>query len=209
MKRALFVLCTLCSLLANAYIIVTRSNGNVEDVTVVSITADEVSYMQNGKSKSVISTDVEGILYDDGRYVTPPARQLIQNEAGGEIPAVEQPTAETNTEKKQQERDNVTNHQNKRIGSEGSNRKKIIPQACYKEADKIYKEVFKEAYDRALQQGYSKMQAAFVAADEAVVRKKQILEECYNQRVVQYNAEEEKPSSTPQTTTTVTSGDNW
>ena len=52
------------------------------------------------------------------------------------------------------------------------------------------------------------MQAAFVAADEAVVRKKQILEECYNQRVVQYNAEEEKPSSTPQTTTTVTSGDN-
>ena len=57
MKRALLVLCTLCPLLANADI-VTRSNGNVEDVTVVSITADEILYMQNGKSKSVTSTDV-------------------------------------------------------------------------------------------------------------------------------------------------------
>lgn len=78
MKRIFFAFSVLIPLFAFADIIVTRSSGNIEDVTVVSVTADEVTYQKNGSSRTLASSDVEGVLYDDGRYVSPPSKQVNQ-----------------------------------------------------------------------------------------------------------------------------------
>ncbi len=82
MKR-LFIICALFPLVVQADIIVTRSNGNIEDVKVVSMTPENVLYTQNGQAKSIPSGDVDGVLYDDGRYVSPPKKsQEPQNFSG-------------------------------------------------------------------------------------------------------------------------------
>lgn len=36
-----------------------------------------MTYNQAGSQKSIASSEVDGILYRDGRYVTPPSRQTI------------------------------------------------------------------------------------------------------------------------------------
>lgn len=77
MKRIIFALYALYPLLAIADIIVTRSNGNIEDVTVVSVNADEVAYQENGTQKTLATSDIEGVLYDGGRYITPPSKQSM------------------------------------------------------------------------------------------------------------------------------------
>ncbi|MBQ8939778.1 MAG: hypothetical protein IJ047_06095 [Paludibacteraceae bacterium] len=80
MKRLLLVLCISLPFAAYADIIVTRSNGNIEDVKVESITPENVLYTQDGQAKSIQSADVEGVLYDDGRYVTPPSASQVQEQ---------------------------------------------------------------------------------------------------------------------------------
>lgn len=65
---------------AYADIIVTRSNGNIEDVKVVSMTPENVLYTRDGQAKSIQSSDVDGVLYDDGRYVTPPSASQVQEQ---------------------------------------------------------------------------------------------------------------------------------
>ena len=77
MKRILVALVALVPLFAYADIIVTRSNGNIEDVTVISITADNVVYKQDSNQKTIAASEVDGVLYDDGRYITPPSKQTI------------------------------------------------------------------------------------------------------------------------------------
>lgn len=77
MKRILIVLCTIYPLFAHADIIATFNNGNIEDVTVVSVGVDEVVYNEGDAQKSIVSSQVEGILYDDGRFVTPPNKAAV------------------------------------------------------------------------------------------------------------------------------------
>lgn len=74
MKRILLTLCTIIPAFAFADIIATYNNGNIEDVTVVSMGADEVVYKKGNAQKSIASSDVEGVLYDDGRFVSPPRK---------------------------------------------------------------------------------------------------------------------------------------
>lgn len=79
MKR-IFIICALFPIVVQADIIVTRSNGNIEDVKVASITPENVLYTQDGQAKSIQSADVDGVLYDDGRYVTPPSTSQVQEQ---------------------------------------------------------------------------------------------------------------------------------
>ena len=74
MKRILLTLCTIIPAFAFADIIATYNNGNIEDVTVVSVGADEVVYKKGNAQKSIASSEVEGVLYDDGRFVSPPKK---------------------------------------------------------------------------------------------------------------------------------------
>ena len=79
MKRIFIALCAVYPLFAYADIIATFSNGNIEDVTVVSIGAEEVVYNEGGTQKSIVSSQVEGVLYDDGRFVAPPKKAAAES----------------------------------------------------------------------------------------------------------------------------------
>lgn len=79
MKRIFIALCAVYPLFAYADIIATFNNGNIEDVTVVSIGAEEVVYNEGGTQKSIVSSQVEGVLYDDGRFVAPPKYVVIDD----------------------------------------------------------------------------------------------------------------------------------
>ena len=74
MKRFLYALCAIVPTIASADIIATYNDGNIEDVAVVSIGADEVVYKKGNTQKSIASSEVEGVLYDDGRFVSPPMK---------------------------------------------------------------------------------------------------------------------------------------
>ena len=74
--RRLFIICAIVPTFAFADIIATFNNGNIEDVTVVSVGADEVVYKKGNAQKSIASSEVEGVLYDDGRFVAPPKKSV-------------------------------------------------------------------------------------------------------------------------------------
>lgn len=74
MKRILCALCAIVPTFTFADIIATFNNGNIEDVTVMSIGADEVVYKKGNAQKSIASSEVEGVLYNDGRFVSPPKK---------------------------------------------------------------------------------------------------------------------------------------
>ncbi|MBQ3717594.1 MAG: hypothetical protein II901_04340 [Paludibacteraceae bacterium] len=76
MKHILYALCAIVPTFAFADIIATFNNGNIEDVTVVSVGADEVVYKKGNAQKSIASSEVEGVLYDDGRFVAPPKKSV-------------------------------------------------------------------------------------------------------------------------------------
>ena len=76
MKCILCALCAIIPTLAFADIIATFNNGNIEEVTVVSIGTDEVVYKKGNAQKSIASSEVEGVLYDDGRFVSPPKKSV-------------------------------------------------------------------------------------------------------------------------------------
>ena len=76
MRQIVFLIGALFPILAFADIIATYNNGNIEDVMVVSVGADEVVYKKGDAQKSIASSEVEGVLYDDGRFVTPPKKSV-------------------------------------------------------------------------------------------------------------------------------------
>ena len=76
-----FFLIFLFSFSAFADIIVTKRDGNIENVTVVEITDTEVIYTQKGTRKSIPYENVEAILYDDGRYVTLPSKSQTYSDS--------------------------------------------------------------------------------------------------------------------------------
>ena len=76
MRKILTILCLCVVASCYADIIVTKSNGNIEDVTVVEMRSDVITYTQGGKQKTIASDNVDGVLYDDGRYVAPPRKPV-------------------------------------------------------------------------------------------------------------------------------------
>ena len=79
MKNYLLLLFTIFPMFAFADIIATYNNGNIEDVTVVSVGADEVVYKEGNAQKSIASSEVEGVLYDDGRFIDSPTKEVSCN----------------------------------------------------------------------------------------------------------------------------------
>ena len=77
MKCVLLAICAVLPMFAFADIIATYNNGNIEDVTVVSVGAEEVVYKKGNTEKTIASSEVEGVLYDDGRFVAPPKKAAV------------------------------------------------------------------------------------------------------------------------------------
>lgn len=72
MKKYLFIFYTLFPVCTFADIIITKSFENIEDVVIVSMSAEEVIYIAGNMQLSIPSENVDGVLYDDGRYIAPP-----------------------------------------------------------------------------------------------------------------------------------------
>ncbi|MCQ2340366.1 MAG: hypothetical protein MJZ79_06285 [Paludibacteraceae bacterium] len=69
MKKIVFSLVGLCvATIAFAGIVVTKNDGNIVDVSNIVVSNTEVSYVENGISKSLPIDQVSAVLYDDGRY---------------------------------------------------------------------------------------------------------------------------------------------
>jgi len=195
MKRLLLVLCMSLPFAAYADIIVTRSNGNIEDVKVVSMSPESVLYTQDGQAKSIQSSDVDGVLYDDGRYVTPPSASQVQ----------EQPMTNTESdswdEVPPQSSTNRSTYTSKEDQRQQKAEEKKRRQACWKEALSAYQSFYDEAYQKALQQGLNGPKAKKQAGHEAWATMEQMVNECMNGNST--------TSETKSTQSTSYSGDNW
>ena len=76
MKRTIIVLFALLPMFLNAGVILKKSGDRIENVSIKSITDTEVIYTaENGTETSMLKSDVQAVLYDDGRY-----EEIRQNE---------------------------------------------------------------------------------------------------------------------------------
>lgn len=142
MKRILLALCTIVPLSAFADIIATYNNGNIEDVTVVSVGADEVVYKQGKAQKSIASSEVEGVLYDDGRFVSPPKKAAVADSL--ESPSDDSWAIEdASTDNSSSE---PSNRRQKREKKERSRSNSEVGQA-FKEAGVAIKDAFTTMFD--------------------------------------------------------------
>ena len=180
MKRLFIIIFALLPMMLYAGIIVKKSGEQLTDITIKSVTDNEIIYKNsNGKSITISKSEVSAILYDDGRYEE--IKQPIKLEEDYSTPSM---STEENKNFSQKEESKKTNDA---IQSQSSPKtdKRIIPQACYTEANNVYKVVYKEHYEKALNQGYSKSQAYKIAGDAAQEAKLKSIDECYNWIVVE------------------------
>ena len=141
MKRLLFALCTIIPAFAFADIIATINNGNIEDVTVVSVGADEVVYKKGNTQKSIASSEVEGVLYDDGRFVSPPKKSVVtesfESPSDDSWAVEDAPLEDSQT---------TSNNRTKRERKERSGGNSEVGQA-FKEAGSAIKDAFTTMFD--------------------------------------------------------------
>lgn len=82
MKRLVLFLLLCLPCFIQAGIIVTKDDGNIEDVTSITIGSTEITYKQNGQLKSISRDDVSAVLHDNGRYEEiKPASEVEENNA--------------------------------------------------------------------------------------------------------------------------------
>ena len=68
MKRIIIFLLLCSPIFLQAGIIVTKSDGNIEDVSNVTVGKTEITYKQDGEIKSINRDEVSAVLYDNGKY---------------------------------------------------------------------------------------------------------------------------------------------
>jgi len=141
MKCILLAIFVVLPLFAYADIIATRNNGNIEDVTVVSIGTDEVVYMKGNAQKTIASSEVEGVLYDDGRFVSPPKKATATESfetTSDDSWAIDDASSN--------EKSTSTNRREKRDKKERSSSNSDVGQA-FKDAGEAIKDAFTTMFD--------------------------------------------------------------
>ena len=137
MKRIiLLVWILILSLSASADIIITKSNGNIENVTIVKITDTEIVYTQEGVQKTIPYVEVEAVMYDDGRYITLPNKNCFNSKIDNETFDGKDTKYINRTQKKAESNNNKDKHSE----TKNSNTKQAL-----KEAKIIYKGKVKAA----------------------------------------------------------------
>lgn len=81
MKHFILGILALLPLCAHADVVSTKNNGNIENVKVISVAADSVVYKQGDIRKAIASEEVEGVLYENGKFVTPPAPRTVSTQS--------------------------------------------------------------------------------------------------------------------------------
>lgn len=107
-KLFLVIFILLLTLPVYADIIITKSEGNIEDVSVIEITDTEIFYKEKGIQKSIPYEKVEAILYDDGRYVSLPKKgQTITTDNDNVMEEMESSQVSDNSRKYKEHKDMV------------------------------------------------------------------------------------------------------
>lgn len=76
MKRTIIILFALLPMFLNAGVIMKKSGDRIENISIKSVTDNEVIYTaENGHEMSILKSEVSAVLYDDGRY-----EEIRQNE---------------------------------------------------------------------------------------------------------------------------------
>lgn len=143
MKRILIALCAVYPLFAFADIIATFNNGNIEDVTVVAVGSNEVVYKKGNTQKTIASSEVEGVLYDDGSYVSPP-KNVIPSESVE--PSSDDSWAIDNGSSEDAQSVTASTRRQKREKKESSGEQSEVGQA-FKEAGVAIKDAFTTMFD--------------------------------------------------------------
>ena len=138
-KLFLIIFILLLTLPIYADIIITKSEGNIEDVSVIEITDTEIIYKQKNIQKSIPCEKVEAILYDDGRYVTVSCKSQIQTTDDGNVTEEMESNPISNNNKLYKERKNRTKNDERPSNYE-------VKQA-FKEAAKTTKEAFSKMFN--------------------------------------------------------------
>ena len=69
MKRTIIILFALLPIVLNAGVIMKKSGDRIENISIKSVTDNEVIYTaENGNEMSILKSEVSAVLYDDGRY---------------------------------------------------------------------------------------------------------------------------------------------
>lgn len=176
-------------MLLHAGVILKTSGEQIDDASGISVTDTEVKYKDsNGNSNSIPKSEVSAVLYDNGKY-----EEIKQQAAVAEDEPDQEAASKSNhsffnsgksdNETKQRKEDRTERAEDG--SSRGKKEKRMIPQACYADANKVYQAVFKESYEKAVQQGYNKIQAYKIAAEEATQARQQTLDDCYTKIVVE------------------------
>ena len=176
MKKILFPIAMMfCAGFISAQDIIATKDGNIEDVKVLSVGTDEVVYKQGSAQKTIASSQVEGVLYEDGRFVTPPQKTTIQEGTYQEQDTKEMGKESSPIFHSQKEARDIKEEAAPTNEKEELRRQK---KACWEEAIYVLENAFNETYNRALQQGYNKAQAKKYGNVEAEKAMNQFLEEC-------------------------------
>ena len=143
MKHVFLTFCIVLPTFAFADIIATFNSGNIENVTVVSLGADEVVYKKGNTQKTIASSEVEGVLYDDGRFVAPPknvvASESVESSSGDSW-------ATENTSYDDTQSAATSNRRQKREMKEHNGGNSEVGQA-FKEAGVAIKDAFTTMFD--------------------------------------------------------------
>ena len=76
MKRTIIILFALLPMFLNAGVIMKKSGDRIENISIKSVTDNEVIYTaENGNEMSILKSEISAVLYDDGRY-----EEIRQNE---------------------------------------------------------------------------------------------------------------------------------
>ena len=138
-KLFLVIFILLLTLPVYADIIITKSEGNIEDVSVIEITDTEIIYKQKEIQKSIQCEKVEAILYNDGRYVTLSCKSQIQTTDDGNVTEEMESNPISNNNKLYKERKNRTKNDERPSNHE-------VKQA-FKEAAETTKEAFSKMFN--------------------------------------------------------------
>lgn len=132
-----------CVGIISAQDIIATKDGNIEDVKVLSVGADEVVYKKGNTQKTIASSEVEGVLYEDGRFVAPPknvvASESVESSSGDSW-------ATENTSYDDTQSAATSNRRQKREKKESSGEQSEVGQA-FKEAGVAIKDAFTTMFD--------------------------------------------------------------
>lgn len=151
--KKLFILFSLLPMILHAGIIMKHSGDKLEDITIISETETEITYIApDGQEASISKSEVSAVLYDDGRYEE---IQYKQAEIGAQTEPIQEPKEELEIAVKETEQAIQKPLSIPDQSQKESYEKQIIPQDYSDEVAKVHEETFVEEHHKETKKEYN------------------------------------------------------